>query len=100
MSSLELLGFFSALLALAAFVGLEYGELAARSIVYDLLNFVAGIGLVVYALHIHGYPFVLTNSVWALVSGVDILRHLSGHPGRKRGWRGRAKAARVRQLKK
>ena len=40
---------------------------------YDLLNFIGSGLLVVYGLMIHGYPFVVLNSVWAIVSLRDII---------------------------
>ena len=84
MDSLTLLGIFSALLALAAFVGNEYGKLTSESFLYDLMNFIAGAGLAYYALTIHALPFILTNTVWALVSGIDVVKYLVGKRGRRR----------------
>lgn len=84
MNPMEILGILSALLALVAFVGNQYGKLTNDSIWYDSLNMFSGIGLVIYALSIHGIPFILTNSVWALVSGIDVVRYFLGR-GEKSG---------------
>ncbi len=78
MDPLELLGIVSALCALTAFMGIQYHKLSDTSIVYDLLNLASGLGLVYYA-YIHGtVPFLITNSVWALVSGIDVIRFATG----------------------
>ncbi len=76
MEPIEILGIGSAILTLAAFIGNEYGKLSTESIVYDALNFLAGVGLVIYAAHIGALPFMITNSVWALVSGFDVVKYL------------------------
>lgn len=76
MEPIEILGIASALLALAAFVGNEYGKMTTESFIYDLLNFFAGLGLVIYAAKIGALPFIITNTVWALVSGFDVVKYL------------------------
>lgn len=85
MNSIELLGILSALLALSAFVANEYGKLKAESFWYDFLNFISGVGLFMYAYHEGVIPFMLTNSVWALVSGIDVVKYLLGGKRLKRG---------------
>ena len=75
MEPIELLGIGSALLALIAFVGNEYGKLNAKSFWYDALNFLSAAGLFVYAYTEWVVPFMITNSVWAFVSGMDVLRY-------------------------
>ena len=76
MSSLEFLGILSAVLALVAFVGNEYGKLKNDNLWYDMLNLLSGLGLVVYAYAIDAMPFLLTNSVWAIVSGIDVAKYM------------------------
>ena len=71
---METLGILSALTALSAFVGNEYGKLHANSYWYDLLNFVSSLGLFTYALSVGAIPFVITNSVWATVSMLDLIK--------------------------
>ena len=82
MAPIELLGIGSALLALVAFAGNEYRFMPARGFWYDALNFLSAVGLFIYAYSQGVIPFMITNSVWALVSGIDITRHLL--KGRKR----------------
>ena len=76
MNLFGLLGILSALLTLSAFIANEYGKLSADSIWYDTINFVSGLGLFIYAYHEGVLPFMLTNGVWALVSGIDVGRYL------------------------
>ncbi len=76
MTALEILGIFSALLTLSAFIMNQYGYLDKDDIRYDTLNMFAGLGLVSYAISIHGIPFILTNSVWAIISGIDVAKYL------------------------
>lgn len=76
MSPLEILGILSALLTLTAFICNQYGYLGIDDIRYDMMNMLAGAGLVVYAISIHGVPFILTNSVWCVVSGIDVAKYL------------------------
>jgi hypothetical protein len=84
MDVLEILGIGSALMALYAFVGLEFGKLRARSFNYDLLNLIASVGLFIYAFRTGVVPFMLTNAVWGLVSGLDVVRHLKKRKTRKK----------------
>lgn len=78
MEPIEIVGIVSAFLTLTAFVGNEYGKLTAESIWYDALNFVASIGLLVYAAHLGALPFMVVNSVWALVAGFDVVKYFWG----------------------
>ncbi len=75
MGILEIIGIISALLTLSAFIMNQYGILSNEDIRYDAMNMVSGIGLVFYAVSIHGIPFILTNSVWAVVSGIDVAKY-------------------------
>jgi hypothetical protein len=74
-TGIEVLGICSALLTLSAFIMNQYGILSNDDIRYDTMNMFAGLGLVTYAISIHAVPFMLTNTVWAIVSGVDVVRY-------------------------
>jgi hypothetical protein len=84
MGIFEIVGICSAVMTLTAFVANEYGVLSADSITYDLLNFLSSIGLLAYAIHTGVVPFVLTNTVWGLVSGIDVAKYLLRPKGLKR----------------
>lgn len=76
MDSIEILGIGSALLALFAFVGNQYHKLKDTSFTYDFINMLSGIGLFTYAYLVGALPFMITNSVWAVVSGIDVVKYL------------------------
>ncbi len=78
METIEIVGIVSAGMTLTAFVGNEYGKMTAESIWYDVLNFVASIGLLLYAAHLGSLPFMIINTVWALVSGFDVVKYFWG----------------------
>jgi hypothetical protein len=78
MEPIEILGIVSAGMTLSAFVGNEYGKLTAESVWYDGLNFLASIGLLMYAAHLGSLPFMVINTVWALVSGFDVVKYFWG----------------------
>jgi hypothetical protein len=75
MNDIEILGIASALLTLSAFIMNQYGILQNDDIRYDALNMFSGIGLVIYAVSIDAIPFMLTNTVWAIVSGIDVAKY-------------------------
>ncbi len=76
---MELIGTLSALLVLCAFIANQYGYVRNDNIWYDTINLLSAGGLMVYALSIHGWPFIITNAVWAAVSGIDVVRYILGH---------------------
>jgi hypothetical protein len=75
---LEILGICSALVTLSCFILNEYGKVSPDDVRYDLANGLAALGLVSYAISIHAIPFMLTNSVWAIVSFIDVGRYAWG----------------------
>lgn len=84
MDSIEILGILSALLILFVFIANEYGQVSSESIWYDLINLIGGLGLLIYA-YVQGVvPFMLTNGVWALVSGIDVAKYLYKRKGLKK----------------
>ena len=78
MSSIEILGVLSAMIVLCAFVANEYKFVSAENPWYDFANFISALGLVYYAYHFGVLPFIITNTVWALVSGIDVIKFLLG----------------------
>lgn len=69
-------GLVGSVLALIAFFFNQTGRLSVKSSAYDSLNAVSSFLLVVYAYTEHAWPFVLTNTVWFLVSFRDVLAAL------------------------
>ena len=80
---MELLGILSALLALAAFVSNQFGWMRNDNIWYDATNLLSGVGLFLYAYWLGSLPFMITNSVWAIVSGIDVVKYFFHKKSRK-----------------
>lgn len=78
MTNIEILGIASAFLVLSAFVANEYGNLTTESFWYDFINFISAVGLGYYAYSIGAIPFIITNAVWGLVSGIDVIKYILG----------------------
>lgn len=70
------LGIIGAVLVLFAFVMNELNRWKSTWLRYDFVNFVGSAFLVWYGLLIHGYPFVVLNAIWALVSLRDVFLDL------------------------
>ena len=83
MDPLEVLGIGSALMVLFAFVANEYGKLNVGDFKYDFFNFLGAIGLFMYAFQVGVVPFMVTNGVWALISGLDIVKYIKKPKRRK-----------------
>ena len=84
MNPIEILGIASALLALVAFVGNQYHKLSDTSFAYDFINMLSGIGLFTYVYLVDALPFMITNSVWAVVSGIDVVKYLVKKRGQRK----------------
>ncbi len=68
-----ILGIIGAMFILVAFI-LEQKKIWNSAMLrYDLVNFIGSTILIVYGILIKGYPFVILNSVWALVSLHDVV---------------------------
>lgn len=65
-------GFAGSLLVLTAFFLNQTDRISTKSFVYDLVNMVGALFLIAYAYHAGVWPFVLTNTVWFLVSFRDV----------------------------
>jgi len=84
MDGLEIIAIASAVLTLSVYVANQYGELSVNNFWYDLANLVSSIGLFSYALSLGIIPFILTNAVWGLVSGIDVAKYLLKRKGLKK----------------
>ena len=71
-----LIGILGAGLVLIAFILNQLHRWRDDELRYDLVNFVGGTLLVIYALLLAAYPFVVLNGIWALVSLRDTVRDL------------------------
>jgi len=75
MNLITIIGITSAFIELGVFIANQYGKIDSDNIWYDLINFVCGIGLTSYALSINALPFIISNSIWALISFIDVIKY-------------------------
>ena len=68
-----LTGFIGMTLILFAFFMNQANKWKADYLVYDLFNSIGGLLLVVYAILIESYPFLVLNSIWTIVSVRDVV---------------------------
>lgn len=68
MDSTLLIGTLGAFLILVAFIMNQFHYWNGEDLVYDFVNLVGSALLVVYAIILSSYPFVILNLVWATVS--------------------------------
>ena len=73
MSLVLFIGILGAGLVLLAFILGQLHVWKDTSLIYDLVNFIGAVLLIVYGLMIEGYPFAVLNGVWALVSLRDVV---------------------------
>lgn len=59
-----LIGFVAAFLVLAAYVQASRGRWKATSFKFQIYNAIGAGLLILYGLHIHGYPNVALNAIW------------------------------------
>ena len=67
-----LVGLSGMVLILVAFFMNQTHRWSPDSITYDFANFIGGLLLVIYALMISSYPFLILNLVWTLISLRDV----------------------------
>lgn len=70
------IGIVGATLILLAFILEQTKIWNSEMLKYDLVNFLGSAILIYYGVMIKGYPFVILNSIWALVSLRDVILDL------------------------
>lgn len=80
------LGVLGAAIILLAFIMNQLGRWRDTSLVYDLANVAGSILLVIYAYNLRSYPFLLLNSVWALISVRDVVVDMTRRGSRSGGF--------------
>jgi len=83
MDQTTFIGTSGAFLILVAFVMLQLHKWKEDYLIYDFLNLVGGILLVIYAIILRSYPFLVLNTVWGLLSLRDIIVDLKRNSKRK-----------------
>jgi len=74
-----LMGLLGMGLILAAYILNQLGKWSADNFFFDATNFLGAAMLVLYAVHIQGWqgwPFIVLNATWALVSARDVVLYL------------------------
>lgn len=71
-----IIGTIGATLILIAFLLVQLNKLDVHSFIYNVINFIGSILLIIYAVLGMSYPFIILNSVWALFSLKDIVSKL------------------------
>lgn len=70
------LGILGMALILLAFWMNQINKWKNDDLLYDFVNFLGSVLLIIYALPPLAYPFIILNSVWALVSLRDVILDL------------------------
>jgi hypothetical protein len=69
----QVIGIIGAFITLIAFLGNQSNKLKNDSYLYDGLNFVGSLLLLIYALALSSTPFAILNIVWGGVSLKDLI---------------------------
>jgi len=67
------IGFSGMALVLFAFLMNQFKKWNSESVTYDIANTAGSALLVIYAIILKSYPFLILNAVWAIVSARDIV---------------------------
>ena len=68
------IGIIGMVLVLTAYTLNQLGKLDDEHVVYDGMNFLGALLLMVYAFAIEGWPFFMLNAVWGAVAGHDLYK--------------------------
>ena len=77
MDALHIIGFVGLTLLLTGFTLNSLGKIDRDGYVYNVLNLLGGGILAWYSFAIKSLPFILLQSIWALVALIGICRQLS-----------------------
>lgn len=71
-----LIGSLGAALVLIAFILNQFHVWKDTDFKYDFLNFVGSVFLIIYAILLKSYPFLILNTIWGLVSLKDVIKRI------------------------
>ncbi len=83
MDQTTFIGASGAFIILLAFILLQVHKWKEDYFIYDFFNLVGGLLLVIYALLLSSYPFLILNAVWAALSLRDVIFDLQRNSKRK-----------------
>lgn len=69
-----LIGTIGSILILIAFILNQVHKWKDTYKVYDFFNFLGSIFLLIYAISLESYPFIVINTLWAIVSLRDLIK--------------------------
>lgn len=72
MDQTTIIGALGALIILIAFILNQIKKWKNDYLIYDVFNFVGSVLLIIYAVILSSYPFIVLNFVWAALSLRDI----------------------------
>lgn len=76
-----IIGFLGMILILFAFVMNQTHKWKTDYALYDLFNSIGGLLMVIYAILIASYPFLILNAIWTIVSVRDLYFDLTSSQG-------------------
>ncbi|MDP2695943.1 MAG: hypothetical protein Q8O87_01675 [bacterium] len=76
MDTTIIIGSVGATLILITFFLNQFHKLSNDSLIYDVINFIGGVLLLIYSILLDSVPFMVVNAVWSIVSLKDIITDL------------------------
>lgn len=77
-----IIGTSGAALILIAFIMAQIHRWEDTDLIYDTVNFIGAVLLVIYAVLLVSYPFMILNVIWSAVSLRDIFSDLKNRGGK------------------
>ncbi|MFN7258824.1 MAG: CBU_0592 family membrane protein [Cyclobacteriaceae bacterium] len=71
------LGWIGSLLVIGAYGLNSYQKIKSDSLIFQLMNLVGGILLIINSMYKEAYPFTFINTVWVLIAILAIFRIVS-----------------------
>ena len=74
---ISMLGWIGSLLVIGAYGLNSYQKIKSDSLIFQLMNLVGGILLIINSMYKEAYPFTFINTVWVLIAILAIFRIVS-----------------------
>lgn len=72
---IEIIGWSGSLTILLGYILLSSGHISSRSLAYQLMNILGGVGMVINGWYHGAMPSVANNVIWSLIGLVALIRH-------------------------
>ena len=76
-SCIDIVGWISSVAVVSAYALISLDKLNSRSRVYQVLNLVGSLGLVVNTAYYRAYPSTFVNIVWLVIAALALIRIVS-----------------------